>query len=297
MAALRAHPRARQGPRAGRGPARRGAALRGRARAARARAPASRCSTRARSCCSTASSTPRSPTRAPAASSASSEVRAINRFATGGLAPDRTLLLRIAPAAGRARQAERAPSPTASSARTRPSSRRIAAAYDELARAEPQRFRAIDAAQPPSACSPTRCGDRGPTMSVVASTPTFSTPASAKFRPPPAPAHARATAIATTTTRETLSASTAVDCAASTSAHARMAPGAVATERHRAGRDPPCSLAARLRRRRAASRASRAVANSATGSLCAAPRDGRGRLAHLGRTWAGIHRLGAPGAA
>ena len=32
-------------------------------------------------------------------------VREINRFATGALEPDRTLLLRIAPAAGRARQA------------------------------------------------------------------------------------------------------------------------------------------------------------------------------------------------
>ena len=78
------------------------------------------------------------------------QVRAINLFATGGLAPDRTLLLRIAPADGRARQGTRAGAPTAWSARTRTSSRAIAAAYDELARAEPERIRVIDASQPPA---------------------------------------------------------------------------------------------------------------------------------------------------
>ena len=58
---------ARQGPGAAGRPARRGAALRGRARAAVRRAASRRCSTPGAGCCSTASSTPRSPTRAPGA--------------------------------------------------------------------------------------------------------------------------------------------------------------------------------------------------------------------------------------
>ena len=61
------------------------------------------------------------------------EVRAINLFATGGLTPDRTLLLRIDPAPGaRARTSARW-SPTGWSARTSEFFARIAAAYDELA--------------------------------------------------------------------------------------------------------------------------------------------------------------------
>src|SRR5271157_5501485 len=39
------------------------------------------------------------------------QVRAINLFATGGLVPERTLLLRLSPADGRARQRERALAP------------------------------------------------------------------------------------------------------------------------------------------------------------------------------------------
>ena len=82
---------------------------------------------RAAGCCSTASSTRRSPTRARAAGSGSSAVRAINDFGTGGLVPDRTLLLaRRSPARatrGRRRAARRR---TASSARTARSSPRSA---------------------------------------------------------------------------------------------------------------------------------------------------------------------------
>jgi dTMP kinase len=77
------------------------------------------------------------------------QVRAINLFATGDLQPDRTLLLRISVAAGRERQRERA---LGSDRLERESERffeEIAAAYDELARADPQRIRRIDAAQPP----------------------------------------------------------------------------------------------------------------------------------------------------
>ena len=78
-------------------------------------------------------------------------VRALNAFATGGLAPDRTLLLRIDPAAGLARVGRRG------EAQDRIESEReafwlaCAQAYDELAAAEPQRWAVIDAAQPPEA--------------------------------------------------------------------------------------------------------------------------------------------------
>jgi dTMP kinase len=77
------------------------------------------------------------------------EIRALNEFGTGGLRPDRTLLLRIDPAAGLARISER------------PADRleredggffaAVAAAYDELAAAEPDRIAVIDASQPPEA--------------------------------------------------------------------------------------------------------------------------------------------------
>ena len=76
-------------------------------------------------------------------------VREINRFATGAIDPDRTLLLRIAPAAGRARQAERAQSPDRLEREDESFFARIAAAYDELARAEPERIRVLDAGLAP----------------------------------------------------------------------------------------------------------------------------------------------------
>jgi dTMP kinase len=75
-------------------------------------------------------------------------VRVINRFATGGLAPDRTLLLSIAPSLGKAR----------SHGRREPLDRlereqddfhaRIADAYAQLAAADPERIRTLDATQP-----------------------------------------------------------------------------------------------------------------------------------------------------
>jgi dTMP kinase len=77
------------------------------------------------------------------------QIRALNEFGTGGLRPDRTLLLRIDPAAGLARISDR------------PADRleredgaffaAIARAYDELAAAEPDRIVVIDAGQPPEA--------------------------------------------------------------------------------------------------------------------------------------------------
>jgi dTMP kinase len=77
------------------------------------------------------------------------QVRAINLFATGPLEPDRTLLLRISPEAGRARQQERALAPDRLEREGEDFFTAIASAYDELAREEPQRVRVIDAEQPP----------------------------------------------------------------------------------------------------------------------------------------------------
>ena len=69
---------------------------------------------------------------------------------TGGLAPDRTLLLRIDPARGLARLAGGATRPpTGSSASSAAFFARGRAAYDALAAAEPERFAVIDAAQAP----------------------------------------------------------------------------------------------------------------------------------------------------
>jgi dTMP kinase len=77
------------------------------------------------------------------------DVRAINLFATGGLVADRTLLLRISLADGRTRQHERALEPDRLEREGEDFFATIAAAYEQLALAEPQRIRTIDAAQPP----------------------------------------------------------------------------------------------------------------------------------------------------
>ena len=77
-------------------------------------------------------------------------VAAINAFGTGGLAPDRTLLLRIDPAAGRARSAQRGAPPDRLEQQPDAFFARIAAAYDGLARAEPDRIRVIDADRDPA---------------------------------------------------------------------------------------------------------------------------------------------------
>jgi dTMP kinase len=77
------------------------------------------------------------------------QVRAINLFATGLLGPDRTLLLRISPEGGRARQVERALAPDRLEREGEDFFTAIASAYDELARDEPRRVRVIDADQPP----------------------------------------------------------------------------------------------------------------------------------------------------
>jgi dTMP kinase len=77
------------------------------------------------------------------------QIAAINKFATGGLTPDRTLLLRINPAAGRARQQTRALTPDRLERESDDFFATIATAYDQLAREEPGRIRPIDADQRP----------------------------------------------------------------------------------------------------------------------------------------------------
>jgi dTMP kinase len=76
-------------------------------------------------------------------------VRAINDFGTDGLVPDVTLLLRIDPQTGRRRQSGRDEAPDRLEQEDDAFFAAIAAAYDELAAAEPGRFRVIDAGQAP----------------------------------------------------------------------------------------------------------------------------------------------------
>ena len=75
------------------------------------------------------------------------EIRTLNAFGTGGLTPDRTLLLRIDPERGLARIAGREADRLESAGGE--FFARVAQTYDELAAAEPDRFVVIDADQPP----------------------------------------------------------------------------------------------------------------------------------------------------
>jgi dTMP kinase len=78
-------------------------------------------------------------------------IRAINDFGTGGLAPQRTLLLQIPPDTGRARSHERGAAPDRLEQQPDAFFATIAEAYADLARADPGRIRTIDASQPPQA--------------------------------------------------------------------------------------------------------------------------------------------------
>jgi dTMP kinase len=77
-------------------------------------------------------------------------VRALNEFGTGGLAPDRTLLLRIAPEVGLARLAGGEDADRLEREQAEFFSE-IAGAYDALAAAEPDRIAVIDASREPDA--------------------------------------------------------------------------------------------------------------------------------------------------
>ncbi len=78
-------------------------------------------------------------------------IRAINAFATGGLTPDRTLLLALDPALGRARQDGRGEAPDRLEQEADAFFAAIAAGYATLAATEPERIRTLDA----SAAAPT----------------------------------------------------------------------------------------------------------------------------------------------
>jgi dTMP kinase len=76
-------------------------------------------------------------------------VREINEFAIQGLRPDRTLLLMIDPADGRARSQARGGPVDRLEREQQDFFDRTAAAYRTLAGREPERIRTIDASQPP----------------------------------------------------------------------------------------------------------------------------------------------------
>jgi dTMP kinase len=77
------------------------------------------------------------------------QVRAINRFATGGLEPDRTIVLVVDPEMGRSRLRARAEPLDRLEAEQDEFFARIGAAYLELAASEPDRIRTIDGSASP----------------------------------------------------------------------------------------------------------------------------------------------------
>lgn len=76
-------------------------------------------------------------------------VRQVNEFGTGGLMPDRTLLLSVEQQTGRARSQARSEPVDRLEAEDDAFFARIASAYLELAAADPVRIRRIDGGQPP----------------------------------------------------------------------------------------------------------------------------------------------------
>jgi dTMP kinase len=76
-------------------------------------------------------------------------VKTINEFATGGLTPDRTLLLAVPTRLGQERSRSRGDELDRLEREQEAFHARTAAAYDELAAAHPHRIRTIDATQDP----------------------------------------------------------------------------------------------------------------------------------------------------
>jgi len=77
------------------------------------------------------------------------QIAELNAFATGGLRPDRTLLLRIDPITARSRQQSRLVAPDRLEQEDQTFFESIAAAYDELAANDPLRIRVLDADDTP----------------------------------------------------------------------------------------------------------------------------------------------------
>lgn len=76
------------------------------------------------------------------------EVRAVNEFGTGGLIPDRTLLLRVDPAVGRERLGERGEAADRLEREDAAFFAAVRDAYESLAAADPERWRVLDASAP-----------------------------------------------------------------------------------------------------------------------------------------------------
>jgi dTMP kinase len=76
------------------------------------------------------------------------QVRALNEFATAGLAPDRTLLLALPPGLARERLAAEGGRPERLEREPYEFFEEVAAAYEQLAQAEPERFAVLDATAP-----------------------------------------------------------------------------------------------------------------------------------------------------
>ncbi len=79
------------------------------------------------------------------------EIAALNAFATGGLRPDLTLLLRVDPAQGRARQRGRGADADRIEQERDSFFALVASGYDELAARDPDRIRVLDANASPDA--------------------------------------------------------------------------------------------------------------------------------------------------
>jgi dTMP kinase len=79
------------------------------------------------------------------------EIAALNTFATGGLTPDRTLLLRVDPATARSRLVARDAVPDRFEREPPGFFEEIAGAYEQLAARDPGRVRVLDADGPPEA--------------------------------------------------------------------------------------------------------------------------------------------------
>lgn len=78
------------------------------------------------------------------------DVSEINRFATRGLVPDRTLLLAVPPELGRARARSRSAAADRLEREHDEFFIRVAAGYRELAASNPERIRSLDAHGPPN---------------------------------------------------------------------------------------------------------------------------------------------------